>query len=429
MNNLEDRLRDAYRGAAETIRPEAVRDLRLTGSGPDRALRALRAPRSRWVSVAMPLGAAAAVTALVLGALAIAPRAPGRLAPAGAASGSPSAPASPTGSGSGSQTSGPQMPRYAMLLSETGLVVVSTATGQVTARLAAPAGQAFTQVATADDRTFLVTADLNPQTSCRTFLYRVQLSGTGQPSGPAPFATSGIAGYLPTALAMSADGKTAAFSAVHCAGEGNGRIGDGQAIGGINLLDMTAGRVTRQWDYSLSEDYPSDLSLSADGGELAFTMYLSQAQTGVRVLTTSRPSGTVDSASSVVLRQPQGSSGGITWAQLSPDGGMIYACTAAGPPTDTTATLAAYSAATGQRGRVLHDWTPAAALSCRLGMDPSGSFLLLGLADTKDGQLTKPGQHPAGNPLTTQLIAVEPTTGTFTVLTGRMPGMAESVAW
>ena len=30
MNDLEDRLRDAYRGATGTVRPETIRELRVT---------------------------------------------------------------------------------------------------------------------------------------------------------------------------------------------------------------------------------------------------------------------------------------------------------------------------------------------------------------------------------------------------------------
>ena len=427
MNELENRLRDAYSGAAATVNQETVRELRVHDrlAGDTRRPASGRAPvpwaRGRLAGWLLPLGAAAAVAALVLGVLAVIPKAPGHR---------PTPPA--TGRHQGTAAA---LPAFSVLLDDTGLQVIDTSSGHVAGRAPAPAGQAFTAVAgTGDDRTFLLAADLNPQTSCTTFLYRVRLDDAGQPSALAPLPVSGLTGYLPTALALSADGKTAAFSAVHCAGEGNSRISAGQAIGGINLLDMASGHVTRRWTYTLNEDYPSDLSLSADGGKLAFMMYLGRQQV-VRLLPTSAPAGPVDSASQVALRPPHARfATSIESAQLTPDGRTVYVCVTANVAyPDTITSLVSYSAATGRQLRLLRTWPPAAALSCALTMDPAGRQVLLSLGDTPDGKLVKPvpGQPAKRSHLTTRLIAVDLASGAFSPLPATLagPALQGSVAW
>jgi hypothetical protein len=63
VTTIEDRLRDAYRAAAETIQPETIPDL----------LGEVRPARSRHARALIALAAAAAVTAIVI-ALAVASR-------------------------------------------------------------------------------------------------------------------------------------------------------------------------------------------------------------------------------------------------------------------------------------------------------------------------------------------------------------------
>lgn len=423
MNDVEDRLRDAYRAAAATVRPEAVRDLQQGGLRPHRAIPG----RRRWMLPLMPLGAAAAVTALVLGGWAIVPKATSARHHAVA----------PRAGGGRAHSAAAAMPEFTVAAVSNSLEVFRTATGQVAGQVTAPAGQVFVGVAgAADDRTFLVTADLNPQTSCETFLYKVELSSSGQPSAPAPLPSSGVRGVLPTAVALSADGKTAAFSAVHCAGEAAGHIGAAQAIGGINLADMATGHVTRQWSYSLGEDYPSGLSLSADGSKLAFSMYLpGTMKTAGRVLSTSAPSGTVDSASRVVVHQPQGANAGVGAVAMSPDGGTVYACTnAGGTPLQPSNTLAAYNATTGQQTKVLLSGPAAAGLSCGLAVDLSGGSLLVTAVTGKAIKTPvkgHPGAYRVAGYSTTSAIAVNPVSGRYSTLPIRITGRLwpQGLAW
>ncbi len=416
MNELEDRLRDAYRAAGGTVRPEAVRELRVRPSGAARG-------RPRWMGALMPLGAAAVVAALVLGVFVIVH---GTVGAAGAGK---------VTTASGGREHAAPLPEFTVKTEGSGLQVVRTATGQVSGQIAAPAGQEFAYVAAAgDDRTFLVAADLNPQTSCRTILYQVRLSDSGRPSAPAGLPVSIPANRLPTALAVSADGRTAAFLAVRCA-TGSGHIGNTQAIGDIELADLGTGQVTRHWSYTLGEDYPSSFSLSADGSRLAFTQILNGTlETVARLLPTGAPSGTVDSVSRVLLR-PRGSNAGVALAVLSPDGGTLYACTQdCTSPGAVGPALAAYSTATGRQIGVLHTWPANTSLDA-VSMDPSGRYLLTYLVRTtrpatrirtsKGGFLFKPAK------LTTTVIAVNLASGRVSPLpiriTDRM-GMG-GIAW
>jgi hypothetical protein len=184
----------------------------------------------------------------------------------------------------------------------------------------------------------------------------------------------------------------------------------------------------------LSDDYTDDLSLSADGSKLAFSMILDNSLiTGVRMLAASTPSGTVDAASQVVLHQPRAAYAGMGPAQLSPDGKTLYACSTASPAwQQVTLTLASYDSATGQQSRVLRTWPPSYDLSCALTMDPSGRYLLLMLSGTPGSKWVKPKPgtvHP--HPVATRLIAIDLASGRFSTLPTTLsgPAVSGSFAW
>ena len=74
MSALEDRLRRDLRAESEEITPDILADLRLPGTaGRYRRLAAARGPgtSARWLAWARPLAAAAAVIAVIAGALAV----------------------------------------------------------------------------------------------------------------------------------------------------------------------------------------------------------------------------------------------------------------------------------------------------------------------------------------------------------------------
>jgi hypothetical protein len=181
----------------------------------------------------------------------------------------------------------------------------------------------------------------------------------------------------------------------------------------------------------LSEDYPGDFSLSADGRTLAFTQILNGTlETVARLLTTSAPSGTEDSASRVLLR-PRGSSAGVASAVISPDGGTLYACTqACTSPGAAPPALAVYSTATGRQTGVLHTWPAMTSLDA-LTVDPSGRYLLAVLVKVTHLPTPTPTTKVKAAQAQATVIAVNVTSGRVSVLPIRIGyriGIG-SIAW
>jgi hypothetical protein len=362
--DIEERVRDAYRAVAATVQPEEVRS--LAGQRLDKTA----APR-RPGGLLRPLGAAAAVVALIAVMSALVPTL--RHHSAHHQSRPPA-----TGTRAGQRS---QLPEFTIVDNDgSSLQVVRTDTGRVTGAVAAPAGRAFTTAAAvAGDRTFLVVAgavqnQLSAHPDCRTFLYKLALSDTGQPSPLALLPVTAPLNNDPTALAVSADGRVAAFSAYRCPAVGE-TIAPSQPFGAIYLVSLATGQVTRHWSYTASQDNPTDLSLSADGSQLAFPSFLTSTVQVVRTIATSAPAGTVDAASRVVLRQAGPAS--MEAVAMSPDGQTLYACTTDGP---LSRTLAAYAISDGHRTRVLRTWSNPPAPYCALAVDPSGRDLLVVVA-------------------------------------------------
>jgi hypothetical protein len=370
VTGLEEQLRDAYREAGETVRPETVRALGERAGRPAGNPRGARRGR-RTTRVLAPLAAAACVAAVAVIASSVIPH----------LTGEPRHRAHHPGAARHARRSGSSalaaLPEFTILDDGSNLTVVATATGRVTGRVAAPSGKAFAEVAgTAGDRVFFAAASLRSQGSCRTTFYRIGLSTTGRPLAPALLTAPQMTG-LPTALAASADGGLLAYSVVGCAGNSSGYIPAGQAIGHIGLIDVASGSVTRQWSYTLGEDYPSDLSLSATGSVLGYSIYreaasysASPVQVG-RVLATSARPGPDYLRSRVIVPQPAGAQAGIGSTALSTSGGLLYAIT-----SGARQTLAAYDTSDGRQVQVLHSW-PSATLLGQLRADPAGGYLLL----------------------------------------------------
>jgi len=349
VTRLEDKLREAYREAAGTVRPESIRALHLKATQ-----RAAVAP-ARHRTLLVPLAAAASVAVIAVASFVVLPslagRAPGHKARAHRAQG-------PAVSRLAA------LPTYTVLNGGNELNVVVTATGRVAGRLRAPAGLAFATIAgTAGDRTFFAAADLNPQTSCEAFFYRFTLNADGQPSALTPLPVHRLPG-LPTALAASADGAQVAYSVVGCASGPARHIGSGHPIGAISLVNLASGTVTRHWSYTLSEDYTTDLSMSADGSELGYSNYQNASSVVGRVLAARAPSGPDQRHSRIVARQ-------VNSVALSGSGRLMYAITGARDHV-----LASYDTANGRQVQVLHVW-PARFQPGPLVADPAGGFALL----------------------------------------------------
>jgi len=407
VKGLEDQLREAYREAADTVRPHAIGDLDLDpGWRAEDTSRAAR--RRRRGRVLMPVAAAASVAAVVAATAVVVPWLD-RGAPAheGRARHAPV-----VASGLAA------LPQYTVLNNGNNLEVVVTATGAVAGRLSAPIGQAFAAITgTAGNRTFLAAADLNPQTSCQALFYQFSLSADGQPSALTRLPVRPLPA-LPTALATSADGSQLAYSVTKCASGASGQTGSGQPSASIGLINLATGRITRQWSYTLGEDYTTDLSMSADGSLLGYSNFMNASLRVGRVLAASTPSGPDQGSSRIVIRNPN-------MTALSTSGSLMYAITGARDQI-----LAAYATASGQQVKVLYRW-PAAAQPGPLVIDPAGGYALLPVTATPARRTLSPfikGRHCLAvtvhntlmcqqtTPLHTRFISVNLATGTLTTL-------------
>ncbi|HEY2078840.1 MAG TPA: hypothetical protein VGH53_21125, partial [Streptosporangiaceae bacterium] len=254
MNAIEERLRDAYRAAAQTIPPEAVSGLARSPRSQPRARRYL-----------VPAAATVAVLA-VAGLVAVAAKhAPSRPP-------TPAASATPVSLGLVTLSASPS--RYFLALENNGqgsvydpLAVYSARTGRLIAALSTPrsAVQPDAAVALGDGSTFIVAETTGPSNKAicagTSRLYRLRLADDGQPVSLDPLALPAIAGYV-DALAATPDGSTIAYDSLVC----------DLPLYGTSVLGImnTATGGARQWTWPKPGVTVSSLSLSADGRSLTY---------------------------------------------------------------------------------------------------------------------------------------------------------------
>jgi hypothetical protein len=352
MNEIEDRLRDAFRADAEAVSPQSLAGLA------ERATRA-RPRRPHWRSrLLVPLAAAAAVTAVIVAVTTLSPFGSG---------GSPAA-ALPAG-----------VPRfYVISYDQSGLslVIRSTATGQVTGTIRLPRRRKITSVAPlAGDEAYLALvqpADARPGPNR---LEQFTLSKTGRPSALRPLRVPVPAGN--PEFTVTPDGQTIAFF-------GGGTRDDTQ----VEVINRRTGQ-TRTWTgcacAASASWYGLTLSLSASGKLLAAIPLRGTPPNnwflGIRLLPTTARSGSYTRHSRLVLP-------GAAWAVLSPSGSTLYACLAR--PGQRQSTWVAYSVATG-RQRTIASWHGAyygGGAGCGGAASASGRYELI--------QLGGHGHPPAG---------------------------------
>ena len=377
MNAVEDRLRDAYRAAAETVRPEPVLAAGVRGlhaGEPRRARRPRRRPaRGRLL---IPVAAAAAVTAVAVAASLLgshAARGPGHGGPATGAGGTPA---------------------FFVTLNWTthpSMVVVNARTGARGTTIRLPfRATALTGVATGDGRTFVAAART---AACRTSLYRFGVSPQGKPTALTAFAT--VPGVIegPWDIALARDGRTIAYNAATC-GQAPGARAQDQPRNAYLAVVNTATGQARRWKFAGDRALPGtgDVSLSADGGVVA---------DGDRVLRTDTAPGSLARRGRQVMHSGEfGPSVILGGLEIAPDGKTVYFDTFRvrhGKPVWGNWQLRAFDLATGRTRRVRllpgTQGTPAAVAS-----DPTGRFLMVEYAlrsgtrlarlDVASGQLT-----------------------------------------
>lgn len=343
MSTLEDRLRDAFRADAETVRPETIADLpaRPVRRGPKRA----RSPLARAL---VPLTAAAAVAAVALGVSLVAPLLRVNGHPGASRGVVNSAPA-------------PGAPRFYVTVwiapnATDSLVVRDTATGKIAGRLDPPPGAVFKAIAApAGDSTFITAVMAG--SACTSQLYRFQLNRQGQPGPLVPLHITVAGNYSEVGdLAVTPDGRTIAYATYLC----------GRGVGQVGVINLATGHV-RVWTTS-SFLQPAALSLSADGSLLAY-----DTLPGARILNTSVPAGPLLQRSQIVSRT-------AGWAALAGDGASLYLCTVSpsGQPAPRRGTLTygTDSIATGHQ-QVIARWPGLPDPQCWASLDPSGHYLLV----------------------------------------------------
>jgi hypothetical protein len=386
MDNIEERLRDAYRAAAQTIPPEALgrvheRVVRI-GGGP--AAGGGRARRVRSGRVLLPLAAAAAVVAAAAAVPAFeSGLLPGHGGAAPRSGGQPTAvipstvprhPArAPKRAKPGRTLTVPSgAPAFFFASdggSETTLYVYSTATARVVARITPPhPGDAFDDIAATSDPLRFVVA-IGHNFSCGARLYALRLTADGQPAGYTPLPVPSLPEDV-LSLAATPDGQFLAYVGDQCGGASGGQ-------GDVGLVNMSTGAVSR-WTAPQQEDIGS-VSVSDDGTEIAFTVgqtKLFNAEEGL--LATDSPSGTVAQSAQVVVSNTQLRPAGTVpdGGALSPDGRTVYVCGGGVSLSSTPAPGTPDPLLTFTGGTLTHTAHLGAAGPCELSLDPSGKYLL-----------------------------------------------------
>ncbi|HEX4256930.1 MAG TPA: hypothetical protein VH089_17695 [Streptosporangiaceae bacterium] len=215
--------------------------------------------------------------------------------------------AAQAGAGAGADAG---MPRYYVLGSESGagaLQVRSSATGKVISSVAAPAAcdaKTF-QIATADDRSFVVGCD-TPQSKSRSIaFYRLQVTSRGRAFGLRPLAIRTPDDAL-DAVALTPDGRRLAIAM-----QGFGGVPGG--AGAVEVVTLATG-VTRTWTGSS----PYDLTWTDNGRALGLF-----ENSGLYTFNVGAAGSTLKSAHLVLSRTFR--SDGVAEAKLSPDGRTIIA--------------------------------------------------------------------------------------------------------
>ena len=351
MIRLEDRLRDAYQGAAATVTPDSIR-----GLGEPAAQTATR-PGPRWARWLAPLAAAAAVAAVAI--LATILVSPGPPSPKGASA----------------------EPKFliADVIGARRFEIRDAATGALVAHLTPPSRPGGSDVddesvATADGRHYVMA--VYTTSPCRSRLYQFQLDDQGQPSAVTPLALPAVPGEVYD-LAVSGNGQKIAYATIACTGESKPPP---PYLAVTNLVTQRTTRWTLPADSSAGR-----VSLTADGSRLCYD----PDQLGssvVRVIPANSAPGPAAARGRTVVRAAQiGRYQHISFAVISPDGRSVYFTTyPAEPGAYADGEVRVQDLATG-RSRVVHvpAGTPGVIVS-----DPSVRHLLLQFR-TKQRQLNR----------------------------------------
>jgi hypothetical protein len=382
VNTLEDRLRDAYRAAAETVRPETIHSDAIL-SPPDHARRRARrtgqgGPGPSRRRVLIPLAAAAAVLAVVVAMAVLLPRAT-------------------PGVGHGKSAAGKATPvllttpAYFVELNWTqhpSMYVINATTGAQGARISLPFPRTdLTSVATGDGQTFIVAATA-PE-GCSTTLYRFTLAANGTPSAMTAFTTIHRQIGDPWDMAVSAGARFIAYQTMACRDISPEQLlkaakGGQTQRGYLSVLNTVTGR-TKQWTYrtKLAEFLPGtgNVSISANGSVVGFSNV---------VIDSSAPAGNLAAHARVVATNGEfGAATDVGGLNVSPDGKTAYFETnkvANDKPVWTSWQLRAFDLATGQT-HLVRNFRGTEGGPAAVTFDPTGSYIVVEYV-TRNGPTT-----------------------------------------
>jgi hypothetical protein len=402
----EQRLRDAFAVAAQTVTPATIRLPRPNEGSAHRCsggLAGLRNRRRSWErrwrlprlyeQVLIPLTAAVAVAAIATllsmvmpKVFSAAPHGPGtapRLSAAHVVRSTEMA-----AGYAGRRLPHGATPRYfvgirqlpeATAVTATSLAVYSAINGRQVATVAQPArGRYYRAVASlGSDKTFVVAAIPARNTDCHTWFYRFSLGPQGRPTAAQPLSVPEVTGQVADSsqLAASANGGVLAYSASMCQTNVADEVG---------VIHLGTGKTTT-WS-SAATASPRNLSLSADGTLLSF-IGDQVSSSGTRTVTTSGTgiasgSGTATEDTGVVwtlaTNSPAGHyhrtlyfGEGVQTAELSPTGEILFAM-----PVGALPRVNAYDTATGKLIGVVRS-VARGSDPPSLSADTSGQYLLV----------------------------------------------------
>jgi len=381
MNTIEDRLRDAYRAAAETVEPGSIRQLAdhaftISETGSHSASGPGRWPRR----LIIPMAAAAAVAAIAVLTTLIIPRLILGARPRGGET--PATPAT----------------KFAAALSgmpgvysegAKALTIFNAISGATVAAIRAPRHDTyFAGVATGDGHHFV--AELRRPGVCRTWLYQFRLGQAGRPGPLAAYPVPSI-GDLLTDMAISKDGSTLAYAADGCAPAARSF----RAHLGVM---HPAGGEARQWTLSGRASVPS-LSLTAHGTLLAYDTRAGKLTgSATYLLSTRAADGPAARRSRLAVASDSfGRSAAINSAAITPDGRQVYFTTSRDLPTSNARwQLRAVELATG-RIRVVGRY---AGFPAYLSADPSVRYaLVVDALASASGPTPSPTPSGIGSPV------------------------------
>ena len=361
MNTLEDRPRDAFRTAAETVRPEAnLEDAILSPPDHDRrrARRTGQAGPSRR-RLLIPLAAAVAVIGVAAVVAVLVPRA---------------APGLGRGKPADGRTTPALLttPAYFVAMNWTthpSMYVINATTGAQGVRISLPFPRTeLTGVATGDGQTFIVAATA-PE-GCSTTLYRFSLAANGTPGPMTAFTKlAGQIGY-PWAIAVSSGARYIAYQTLACGQPDNSVAEQSNERGYLSVLDTVTGQ-TKRWTFRNNLTGTGNVSISANGSVVGFAN---------EVIDTSAPAGRLAARGHVVATNGEfGRSTIVGGLNVSPDGRTAYFATfqdVNNKPVWTSWQLRTFDLATGQT-RLARNIQGTEDSPAAVTFDPTGSYMLI----------------------------------------------------